>query len=141
MKPTRLLGALLLACALPLGSCAKLEGEITTVQAVYTAVTTATVTQAKAKALHDTIYGVEGTATGFLETPPCNAAATATSLCKNVAIALKALRGADDTLANAIVAAQGAGTGIGVTSTAYNAAVTAFNGYSDAKAGKTPAAS
>jgi len=123
--------ALLLPAAL--ASCSSIEAKFSAAKAIYTTVTSATIAQNKAAALHDAIAGVEGNALIFLEAPPCNSAATATKLCKNVAIALKALRGADDGLVNAIVSAQAAGSGVGVSSAAYNAAVKAFNAYSDAK--------
>jgi len=136
MKLSRLFGlvALPLAC-LSLGSCAAIKTDLSAASAAYSAVTTATVTQAKAKALHDAIAATEVASDTYLEEPNCTATTPATTACKGlttsvkVAKALQVLRSADDSLTNSIVAAQTAGTGVGVASAGYNLAVSAYNAY------------
>lgn len=131
---TRFLGALLLACALPLASCGN---PITAIATTYDLVTGATVTQGQASAFHSTIQLTERTTNKYIETciVPANngLAGCDKAAIGKVAKALKALRAADDDLVDALKAAQKAGTGVGVASTIYNAAVDGANALTAAK--------
>lgn len=132
MKIRFLAGLALLALAL--ASC---NNPVTTVTGIYTLVTSATVSQGQAAALHSSIGAVEHTTDTYLETcikpenngqPGCDKPTVG-----KVAKALAAVRAADNDLFNALVVAQKAGSTVQVVSTAYNAAVDAFNALSAAK--------
>ena len=123
--------------ALALAGCAstlaKLEAGASAASTAYSVVSTASVTQSQAKGLHDSIALVQKGVDAYLEEPTCSPATQAGTACKGlttaykVSVALRALRSTDDTLSNAIVAAQSAGTGVGVASTVYNEAVNNYN--------------
>lgn len=128
---------LLLAGALALGGCTWNNPITSAGVGVYDLVTGQTVSQGKAKALHDSIATLQKISNAYIETciQPANQklAECSKALVGQVGTYLGASRAADDNLYAAIVAAQAQHSNVKIASTLYNAASSAANALSKAK--------